>query len=437
MNRNRTETGKSRRRVWVLLAGGLVVCGYTLSATSAERSSAPRRTTTTRAAATRQYTPAVRQSYQAPRRPRFPQRGDYVVLGFNDLGMHCMNQDFSQLCILPPFNNLHAQVIRRRREPDIIRSGVQVKYRIPNNTTSVTKTNFWQFAPDLFGVNLPADVGLTGKSLQGTMSPDGQNGWVATGVPVTPVDDNGTPNAYPLAEVSAESGGQVLALTHAVVPVSWEISCNICHAPGESGPMVDADILRKHDEKHNTQLLGGPPVLCASCHSDNALGTLGVPGVKSLSEAMHASHATRMQPVFDMGLTNECYACHPGFQTNCQRDVHYARGIFCNDCHGNMTAVANPARRPWIDEPTCGSCHKARQPEFDFEEPGRLFKESRGHGGVYCASCHGSPHAVGPAVTPQDNVQAISLQGHAGPISDCTVCHTTPPSPHFEHHRED
>ena len=30
----------------------------------------------------------------------------YVVLGYNDLGMHCMNQDFSQLCILPPFNTL-------------------------------------------------------------------------------------------------------------------------------------------------------------------------------------------------------------------------------------------------------------------------------------------------------------------------------------------
>ena len=30
--------------------------------------------------------------------------GDMVVLGYNDLGMHCMNQDFSEFMILPPFN---------------------------------------------------------------------------------------------------------------------------------------------------------------------------------------------------------------------------------------------------------------------------------------------------------------------------------------------
>ena len=41
-----------------------------------------------------------------------------VVLGYNELGMHCMNQDFSELMILPPYNTLHAQVIdRERRAP--------------------------------------------------------------------------------------------------------------------------------------------------------------------------------------------------------------------------------------------------------------------------------------------------------------------------------
>ncbi len=54
-----------------------------------------------------------------------------------------MNQDFSQLCILPPFNNLHAQVIDRRgEEPRIASSGISVLYSIPGNTTSITKTEF-------------------------------------------------------------------------------------------------------------------------------------------------------------------------------------------------------------------------------------------------------------------------------------------------------
>ena len=244
-------------------------------------------------------------------------------------------------------------------------------------------------------------------------------------------------NPYPLAKIQVESQGVAVATTRAVVPVSWEISCNLCHAPGATNAMVDADILQRHDQKHGTQLLGSGSVLCASCHADPALGTVGVPGVSSLSHAMHGSHADRVQPLADMGYVNACYACHPGFKTNCQRDVHFAKGIYCTQCHGDMTAVANPARTPWIDEPTCGSCHAARQHEFDFEEPGKLFKESRGHGNVHCAACHGSPHAVGPALTVEDNIQAIEHQGYAGVISKCTVCHTSMPHETFEHKRDD
>jgi hypothetical protein len=363
--------------------------------------------------------------------------GSYVVLGYNDLGMHCMNQDFSQLCILPPFNNLHAQVIQRGREkPVIIKKGVEVRYRIPSNTTSVNKTNFWAFAPSLFGVNLPDNVGLTGNGLAGTMQPTGQNDWAATGIPITPIDDNKQLNPYPLAEISVLVSGKEVAQTHAVVPVSWEISCNLCHAPGSPGPMVDRDILTRHDIKHHTSLVAsaasGQSVLCAACHADPALGTTGIEGVKSLSHAMHGSHASRMAPVAALG--NSCYACHPGFATNCQRDIHFAKGIYCTQCHGDMAEVANPNRRPWIDEPTCGSCHKHRQPEFDFEEPGKLFKDSHGHKGVHCAACHGSPHAITPTVTVADNVQAIERQGFAGTIQKCTVCHTTQPDSKFEHH---
>ncbi len=363
--------------------------------------------------------------------------GSYVVLGYNDLGMHCMNQDFSQLCILPPFNNLHAQVIQKGSEkPRIISQGVEVRYQIPGNTTSVNKTNFWTYAPALFGVRLPDNIGLTGNGLAGTMKPTGQNDWSATGIPVTPIDDNGLLNAYPLAKVSVEVSGREVAQTHAVVPVSWEISCNLCHS-SENLSGVDHDILFRHDKLHETALVakaaGGQPVLCAGCHADPALGTPGEPGVSSLSHAMHRSHASRMDMVSGMG--NTCYACHPGFTTNCQRDIHFAKGIYCTQCHGDMTAVANPSRRPWLDEPTCGSCHERRKPEFDFEERGKLFKDSRAHHGVHCAACHGSPHAITPTVTMQDNIQAIEHQGFAGTIRKCTVCHTTQPHEKFEHKR--
>ncbi len=41
-----------------------------------------------------------------------PAATTYVVFGYNDLGMHCMNSDFSEIMVLPPFNTMHAQLLR-------------------------------------------------------------------------------------------------------------------------------------------------------------------------------------------------------------------------------------------------------------------------------------------------------------------------------------
>jgi len=37
---------------------------------------------------------------------------DYAVFAANDLGMHCADLDYKIFSILPPFNVVHAQVIR-------------------------------------------------------------------------------------------------------------------------------------------------------------------------------------------------------------------------------------------------------------------------------------------------------------------------------------
>lgn len=366
-------------------------------------------------------------------------RGTHVVLGFNDLGMHCMNQSFRELCILPPYNNLHAQVIQRGDEPRIIERNVQVKYTIPGNTVSTTKTDFWQYARSLFGVNLAPNIGLTGNGLSGQMRATGQGDWASTGIPITPIDDRGNENAYPLSTITVSTlptrarPARALATTQAVVPVSWEISCNLCH--NTPGLTVETDILRDHDRLHGTRLEQEKPVLCARCHSDPALGAAGIAGVSSMSSAMHRAHASRVSSL--PATMNACYSCHPGNRTQCQRDVHFARGIQCSNCHGSMADVGNSNRRPWIDEPTCGSCHAQRKPSFQFEEPGKQFKESRGHHGVKCGSCHGSPHAITPTVTAADNVQAVRLQGFAGVIRDCKVCHTRTPDERFDHRLDD
>lgn len=359
-----------------------------------------------------------------------PAADELVVFASNDLGMHCMNEDFSELVILPPFNTLRAQVLKRGHGPDILTEHVTVHYSIPSNTESSSKTNFWTHAEALFGVALPPDVGLTGNGLSGTMAATPESWYEASGIPVTPVSDAGRLDAYPLARVRVVHDDGFQAETVAVVPVSTEISCNLCHdTPGIS---TAEDILTKHDQAHGTNLMDARPVLCASCHADPALGTTGQPGVSNLSSAMHGFHAPHVD---QLGLDNSCYACHPGLRTQCQRDVHLARGIQCADCHGGMAQVGDPARTPWVDEPRCGDCHS--RPGFEFEQPGRLFKDSVGHGGVMCSACHGSPHAITPTLTPADNLQAISKQGRAGVIDDCLVCHTSMPDEPFFHSEED
>ena len=55
--------------------------------------------------------------------------------------------------------------------------------------------------------------------------------------------------------------------------------------------------------------------------------------------------------------------------------------------------------------------------------PGKRYRDSTGHGGLFCETCHGSPHAILPSSQPNDNIQNIALQGHAGTLEDCKVCH--------------
>ena len=86
------------------------------------------------------------------------------------------------MSVLPPFNNIWAQVILRGDPPQIVTQGIQVEYSFPDNTYSVGKTNFWDFAEKLWGVKLAPNVGLLGKGLAGTLDASGDH-FVAEGVP--------------------------------------------------------------------------------------------------------------------------------------------------------------------------------------------------------------------------------------------------------------
>jgi len=56
----------------------------------------------------------------------------------------------------------------------------------------------------------------------------------------------------------------------------------------------------------------------------------------------------------------------------------------------------------------------------------KLYRVSTGHGGVFCEGCHGATHAEFDSDAPSlsnDDVTAMQLQGHAGTIVECSVCH--------------
>jgi hypothetical protein len=376
-----------------------------------------------------------------------PAATNYRILAWNDLGMHCYNQDFTDLAVLPPYNTLWAQVVLAGDPPQLVTSGIQVTYVFTDNTYSVGKTNFWSYAQQLFGLSspLPDNIGLKGKGLSGTMDLVGDH-FVAEGIPLTEFSDSAptvsAPYQVALITVKDINTQAILAQARVVVPVSTEMHCDNCHSDTGDATVsggitptgkVETNILALHDklqmanypEGHTGPLMSRRPVLCAECHSSNALGAPGVAGVMSLSNAMHSRHKGLADITPD---TQGCYNCHPGPATRCLRDVMSQKyGMTCLSCHGDIGQVAtNP--NPWLNEPRCDTCHgeNARQNQA-------LYRHSIGHSGIYCEACHDSTHAIATSREPNDAIKFIALQGRAGTLGECTVCHTTEPSGEFQH----
>src|ERR1035438_439681 len=287
-----------------------------------------------------------------------------TILGWNNLGMHCMDSDYSVFTILPPYNTIEAQLIVRGV---LVTNGAgyTVTYQaIANpsgsiNTTAIGKGNFYTYTPYLYGALAP-DQGLAGWSMPGTANiPQTNlfetlnepvhgvftpvNWWRAEGIPLSPYDDALHKNPYPLMRMIAwDSANQPIATNDVVLPVSDKRASRPCHASGTQDaakpvagwawdglPERDyrMNILRLHDERqfaiypalypaalaaNNYNPAGlyrrvtadGKPVLCALCHASEALQTAGYPGVAPLTTAVHSRHAGVMDPVLNTTLDN-------------------------------------------------------------------------------------------------------------------------------------
>jgi hypothetical protein len=392
-----------------------------------------------------------------------------TVVAFNDLGMHCLDREFSIFSILPPFNVLNAQVLTRNsRGYPVVMDDTRVELRYDAvsdpagsiNTSSLGKTDFWDHARDLFGADLQPGEGLTGRFMpadnladpgaQPMEYNDAHQWFSAEGLPITPLDDTFKSNTYPLVRVAAydKQSGRRIGYLDVVVPVASETDCQNCHATGqlaardpglswanESDQEVESkkNILILHDDRQGTNLVNSTPVLCSRCHYSPPLDLGGngpsneQQGQPTFSAAMHAYHGLLEEnnnPVFPPGgsVEDTCYQCHPGAVTQCQRGAMKTGGIDCNSCHGDMLAVGGN-RRPWQDLPACQSCHTGDAldhltgVDLKFDGSGIRLIQAYRDGDATATPLM----AVNQRFAEEDNTLFRNSKGHGGLA--CEACH--------------
>jgi mono/diheme cytochrome c family protein len=413
-------------------------------------------------------------------------KSDYVLLAWNDLGMHCISDNDKYFNFLPPANALWSQLIKRGAKPEVVSEGVRVEFEVEEGFRHPEKqVPFWDYAKVIFGADLQPGIGLGGFGVAGTMHVDAvKKVFKADFIPVTPYNDDGTYNPFPLFTLKAfdEKTNALLAETQVVAPTSTEMGCRNCHQGGwrwnnVSGvsDLTAENILATHDRMNGTSLLedakNGQPKLCQSCHADPAVGAPGMKGIPNFSTSMHGFHANYLSN----SDHTTCAMCHPAKETGntrCNRGRHSVAGITCIDCHGTLedhalsllkhendlglqgakrmmsginprdvetVAQVNP-RMPWLNEPNCLGCHT----NFDIVNQGdvnsfnewydgfsSLYRNTSDYRGVMCSACHSSTHAIYAADNMygamRDNLQPLQYQGVAGTIgtqNNCAVCHT-------------
>jgi hypothetical protein len=352
------------------------------------------------------------------------------ILGWNNLGMHCMDSDYSVFSILPPYNTIEAQLIVNGRLLTAS-NGYTVTYQAvadPSgsfNSTAMGKGNYYDYAAALYGPVLPPEGGLRGWPMPGTNNtpqnmgfentnypkpnvPTPVNWWRAEGIPISPYDDAHQKNPYPLMLlVARNAANQIIATNQVVLPVSDEMDCRACHASGtptnarpaagwvwSSLPERDfrLNILRLHDEHqfarhgglyqaalaawgfnaaglYRSVTADGKPVLCALCHASEALGLDSFSNTPPLTASVHFAHA---------GVTA------PG-TTNRLDDVSFRSA--CYLCHpGSATkclrgAMGGAMAADGSMEMQCQSCHGNMSAVGAANRTGWLMEPK-------CQSCH-------------------------------------------------
>ena len=470
-----------------------------------------------------------------PERPQVLD-GNYSVFAVNDLGMHCVDLDGRIANILPPFQVMLAQVVKKGASPSLNPVGVELSYSAASNPKdpqlgpgnppravaadgTLFKTNFWQGIPhrsyDAFyppvvtpldtgpfpvteDIGLPVpnaellyigDNGIVGDgderlaavqhAMPGASDPlqanepqpilehytnkpfftnfpigyvaEAVNWFEAAGIPMSPFDDVGRQNPFPLVRVEASDGDSVLATSDAVLPVSSETSCSNCHsspidkpdmrsnAPAEAllaaglpvaqkswDPLLalgavppaigleyaaDINILRLHDLKHGASYVDpvadGDAVLHESNPCDSTQGEYGSQScltyralVEQQPVVCQVCHYT---PALDLAQVGPA-AGPPGSAANGRNQLaHESNSRVMHNHHGSYEdlfpaipapvqnpktgAIRNQAERVAALENNCYQCHPGKETQ--------CLRGAMYNAGILCSDCHGTMAQIG------------------------------------------
>ena len=353
-----------------------------------------------------------------------------TLLGWNNLGMHCMDSDYSVFSVLPPYNTIEAQLVVNGK---LVTNGAgyTVTYQAvadPDgsfNSTAMGKGNFYTYSAALYGATPAPETGLLGWAMPGksntpqpilfenTNRPAAGvatpvNWFRAEGIPISPYDDALHKNPYPLMRLIARnSANQPIATNDVVLPVSDEMDCRACHASGSQAAARPAagwlwdglperdyrlNILRLHDERefaghgelyaaalaargfnaaglYRSVTVDGKPVLCAACHASEALGAPSYGSIPPLTASVHAHHAGVMDPVLNTTLDDS------------------ANRAACYRCHPGSTtrclrgAMGGAVSADGTTEMQCQSCHGGMRQVGSSGRVGWFMEPN-------CQSCH-------------------------------------------------
>ena len=296
------------------------------------------------------------------------------------------------------------------------------------------------------------------------------NWFAADGIPMTPYDDFGRKNSFPLMRVQAiasttgltGAAHEVVASLDTVIPISAEADCSKCHTSatdggngqaaclpgidpgcGVSGSLrsgtafavvtisddvadvpfnvskewaADTNIIRLHDAKHGTQLEESTPVACQTCHYTPALdlahlGPLG-PGDAAANGRDQRVHQTNSRVI---------HIFHAQFTDLFADDMPSP-----TDARRIDPSTGKPTPNTFVQDKLNQSCYQCH--------PGRDTKCLRGamyNAGLICQDCHGGMRQVGDdfsekfsAATPFPAGADLTKRIPWATVPACQSCHT-------------